>query len=110
MYRSQYYQDANGKQPFNEWREKLKKKDLRALSKVDNSIDRAEAGNFGDHKFERDGVWEMRIHYGPGYRIYYSVENEEIILLLVGGSKNSQDSDLNRAVSYLQDYKARFKR
>ena len=50
------------------WREKLKRKDLRAVSKVDNCIDRAEAGNFGDHKLEQDGVWEMRIDYGPGYR------------------------------------------
>ncbi|MEX2979828.1 type II toxin-antitoxin system RelE/ParE family toxin [Serratia fonticola] len=109
MYQSKYYQDENGRQPFNEWRQKLKKKDPRAVSKVDNSVDRAEAGNFGDHKFERDGVWEMRINYGPGYRVYYSVEAGEIILLLIGGTKQSQDGDLDKAVSYLQDYKARSK-
>ena len=110
MYQSRYYQDANGKQPFNDWREKLKKRDLRAVSKVDICIDRAESGNFGDHKFERDGVWEMRIDYSSGYRVYYSVEGSEIILLLIGGTKKSQDSDLDKAVSYLKDYKARLKK
>jgi len=107
MYRSVYYQDRNGKQPFNDWRRKLKKSDLRAVSKIDNSIDRAEAGNFGDHKFEREGVWEMRIDYGPGYRLYYALDHGEIILLLIGGTKKSQNNDLDKAVSYLQDYKAR---
>ncbi len=110
MYQSKYYQDTNGKKPFSDWREKLKKKDPRAVSKVDNCIDRAEAGNFGDHKFERDGVWEMRIDYGPGYRVYYSVEDSEIILLLTGGTKKSQDSDVDNAISYLQDYKSRSKK
>lgn len=110
MYQSKYYQDANGKKPFNDWRESLKKKDPRAVSKVDNRIDRAEAGNFGDHKFERDGVWEMRIDYGPGYRVYYSVEDGKIILLLIGGIKKSQESDLDKAVNYLQDYKVRSKK
>ncbi|MBM7344169.1 type II toxin-antitoxin system RelE/ParE family toxin [Pantoea coffeiphila] len=109
MYQSKYYQDENGKQPFNDWREKLKKKDLRAVSKIDNCIDRAEAGNFGDHKFERDGVWEMRINYGSGYRVYYSIEGNKIIILLIGGTKKSQDTDLDHAIRYLQDYKKRSK-
>lgn len=69
-------------------------------------IDRAEAGNFGDHKFQRDGVWELRIDYGPGYRVYYSIENGEIILLYVGGTKKTQDADLDKAVEYLKDFKA----
>lgn len=110
MYQSTYYQDANGEQPFNDWREKLKKKDLRAIAKIDICIDRAEAGNFGDHKFERDGVWEMRIDYGPGYRVYYSVEGGELILLLIGGTKKSQHSDLDKAVRYLKDYKTRLRK
>lgn len=56
MYKSQFYQDEDGKRPFKEWLDKLKKKDRIAASKIDVRIDRAEAGNFGDHKFERDGV------------------------------------------------------
>ncbi len=87
MYKSRLYQAENGDLPFKIWLDKLKKKDRTAASKIDTRIDRAEAGNFGDHKFERDGVWELRVDYGPGYRIYYTVENGQIILLLIGGSK-----------------------
>ena len=64
-------------------------------------------GNFGDHKFERDGVWELRVDYGPGYRVYYSIEDGEIILLLIGGNKKTQTADLDKAVSYLHDFKKR---
>ncbi|HAX7634049.1 TPA: addiction module killer protein, partial [Escherichia coli] len=70
---------------------------------------RAMSGNFGDHKFERDGVWELRVDYGPGYRVYYSIEDGEIILLLIGGNKKTQTVDLDKAVSYLQDFKKRSK-
>lgn len=78
--------------------------------KVDSRIARAMSGNFGDHKFERDGVWELRIDYGPGYRVYYSIEDGEIILLLIGGNKKTQTADLDKAVSYLQDFKKRSKK
>lgn len=107
MYKSQFYQDEDGKRPFKEWLDKLKKKDRIAASKIDVRIDRAEAGNFGDHKFERDGVWELRIDYGPGFRVYYSIEDGQMIILLIGGSKKSQSSDLDKAVEYLKDFKAR---
>lgn len=109
MYKSQFYQDQSGKQPFQEWLNKLKKKDWTAATKIDARIDRAEAGNFGDHKFEREGVWELRIDYGPGYRVYYSMEDGQIILLLIGGGKKTQAADLDKAVSYLRDFKARAK-
>jgi putative addiction module killer protein len=49
--------------------------------------DRAEKGNFGDHEFERDGVWELRVDYGSGYRVYYAVEGDEMISLFTGGDK-----------------------
>ena len=90
--------------------DKLKKRDRLAASKIDTRIDRAESGNFGDHKFERDGVWELRIDYGPGYRVYYTVEDGQIILLLIGGSKKTQTQDLDKAVEYLKDFKARTKK
>uniref|UniRef100_UPI0036F246EF type II toxin-antitoxin system RelE/ParE family toxin n=1 Tax=Yersinia mollaretii TaxID=33060 RepID=UPI0036F246EF len=63
-------------------------------------MDRTESGNFGDHKFERDGVWELRIDYRPGYRVYYAVDNKEIILLLIGGDKTTQDKDLGKVVTF----------
>lgn len=85
------------------------RKDQTAALKVDSRIARAMSGNFGDHKFERDGVWELRVDYGPGYRVYYSIEDGEIILLLIGGNKKTQTVDLDKAVSYLQDFKKRSK-
>lgn len=107
MYTTEYYQDGNEKKPFKAWPDKLRKKDMRAAAKIDIALDRAESGNFGDHKFERDGVWEIRIDYAAGYRIYYSVINGKIILLLAGGTKPTQDVDINKAVKYLADYQKR---
>ncbi|MDM3774701.1 SDR family NAD(P)-dependent oxidoreductase [Proteus mirabilis] len=57
----------------------------------------------------RDGVWALRINFGQGYRVYYSIENEFIILLLVGGNKSTQQADIDKAVNYLEDYHVRMK-
>ena len=73
------------------------RKDRRAIAKIDTRLDRAKEGNFGDHKFEREGVWEMRIDYGPGYRIYYAFDNNDVVILLVGGDKITQDADVENA-------------
>lgn len=87
--------------------QKVTQKDPRAAAKIDIRIDRAESGNFGDHKFESDGVWELRIDYGPGYRVYYALDGDRIILLLVGGDKSTQASDLTKAVKFWRDYQKR---
>ena len=60
---------------------------------IQRRIDRVANGNFGDHRFCRDGVWELRIDYGPGYRVYYARAGETVVLLLCGGSKRSQSAD-----------------
>jgi putative addiction module killer protein len=57
-------------------------------------------GNFGDHKSVGSGVFELRIDYGPGFRIYFGIHNDEIILLLMGGSKRTQDSDIEKAKAH----------
>ncbi|EKK2809115.1 type II toxin-antitoxin system RelE/ParE family toxin [Salmonella enterica] len=108
-YTAKRYQIENGEVPYTDWMKKLRRKDQTAALKVDSRIARAMGGNFGDHKFERDGVWELRVDYGPGYRVYYSIEDGEIILLLIGGNKKTQTADLDKAVSYLQDFKKRSK-
>jgi putative addiction module killer protein len=59
-----------------------------------------ELGNFGDHKFCRDGVWELRVDVGAGYRVYYALTGDTIVLLLCGGDKDTQSSDINRACEY----------
>lgn len=65
MYTSQFYQDESGNKPFSDWLARLKKKDRIAAVKIDTRLDRAESGNFGDHKFERDGVWAVRRKLRP---------------------------------------------
>ncbi|MCP1438780.1 putative addiction module killer protein [Erwinia persicina] len=106
-YKISRYQDRKGNVPFATWMTTLRKKQREAAARIDNQIDRTAAGNFGDHKFVRDGVWEMRINHGPGYRVYYAIEGKTVILLFYGGDKNSQPADIAKAISYLHDYNAR---
>jgi putative addiction module killer protein len=66
-----------------------------------------ESGNFGDHKFLRDGVAELRIDVGQGYRVYYGVIGKQVVLLLCGGDKGSQVRDIERATEYWNDWQGR---
>lgn len=77
---------------FADWIEGLK--DRRAAAKVAIRIARLEAGNFGDAKGVGDRVSELRIAYGPGYRVYFTVRGEDVVILLVGGDKGSQRRDI----------------
>ena len=70
-------------------------------------IDRLSLGNFGDCKSLREGVSELRIDWGPGYRMYYAMLGRTCVLLLCGGDKRKQASDINRAIECLHDYKER---
>lgn len=72
-------------------------KDMRAKFAVIARLRRAELGNFGDHKLLEDGISEMRIDVGPGYRVYYMREDDCVYILLVGGNKSSQERDIARA-------------
>jgi putative addiction module killer protein len=80
---------------FSTWLRELR--DLRARAKVLARIDRLSLGNPGDVAPVGDGISEMRIHYGAGYRVYFIQRGEEIIVLLCGGDKNSQASDIKMA-------------
>ena len=104
---SRFYDDQ-GNAPYTQWIKGLK--DLKAITRIDTRLDRAEEGNFGDHKYLRDGIWAMRIDYGPGYRLYYAFEQKEMVLLLVGGDKKSQDDDITKAVSNWKIYQSRGRR
>ncbi|RYZ91173.1 MAG: type II toxin-antitoxin system RelE/ParE family toxin [Proteobacteria bacterium] len=90
-----YYYEEEGTRPCEEWIELLS--DVRGKAKILGRINRAAKGNFGDSKNLSDGVSELRIDFGPGYRVYYGIENDQIILLLGGGSKRTQDSDIEIA-------------
>ena len=100
-----HYLTESNRDPYQEWLDGLK--DIRARVAIQRRIDRLVSDNFGDHKFCRDGVWELRIDTGPGYRIYYAQTNQMIVLLLCGSDKRSQKSDIDRAVKYWDNYKKR---
>jgi putative addiction module killer protein len=74
---------------------------------VDRRLIRVLSGNFGDHTFCRDGVWELRLDLGPGYRIYYGVEGQKMVILLIGGDKKTQRADIDRASDFWKDWQER---
>ena len=80
---------------FDKWMKNLK--DRKAVLAITQRLNRAALGNFGDIKALGDGVYEMRFFLGPGYRLYYTIRNGVIILLLLGGDKSSQEKDINMA-------------
>jgi len=80
---------------FDAWFESLKNK--QTSRRIQARIDRAEEGNFGDHKAVGEGVFEMRIHHGPGFRVYFIQRGLEIVILLAGGDKSSQSKDIETA-------------
>jgi len=102
-----HYLTTNGKDVFESWLGSLK--DDRAEARIDARINRLSRGNFGDCKPVGGGVWELRIDYGPGYRVYYAMVGQTCLLLLCGGDKRKQSGDIAKAVEYLRDYKQRSK-
>ena len=98
------YSTKAGKEPFSEWEEDLDQK-VRAI--IRNRLDRIGLGNFGDAKMIKgaEGIWELRIDYGPGYRIYFGKKGFTIVLLLMGGEKKSQARDIEKANRYWLDGK-----
>lgn len=80
-----------------------------ARTRIAARLARVEAGNFGDCKPVREGVMELRIDHGPGYRVYLSRQGPVVVLLLCGSDKNDQDRAINQAIDYLNDWKGRGK-
>jgi putative addiction module killer protein len=70
-------------------------------------ITRVRLGNFGDARTVGDGVHELRIHTGPGYRVYFGREGDAVVILLCGGDKGPQNRDIERAKDYWRDYRSR---
>ena len=99
------YLTENGQSPFNDWLMGLR--DIRARARVATRLDRVSLGNLGDCESLGGGVYELRIFYGPGYRVYYSPVEEKVVLLLHGGSKGTQKRDIQMARAYLADYRKR---
>jgi putative addiction module killer protein len=80
---------------------------VKAKAKVLVRINRMAQGNYGDCKPIASGVWELRVDWGPGYRVYYAESGKEIVILLAGGSKKSQQSDIDSAVERWVEWKQR---
>lgn len=99
------YETRDGARQFDNWLRSLR--DSSARQRVRTRINRLRLGNFGDHKTVGDGVCELRIDYGPGYRVYCGRDGAEIVILLVGGDKRTQDRDIETAKEYWTDYKDR---
>ena len=93
----------NGKDIFNEWYSSLR--DFRGRAAVDRVINRLELGHLGENHYCRDGVWELIIKYGAGYRIYYAMVGKRIVLLLSAGTKRTQQRDIEKAIKYFENYK-----
>ncbi len=99
----QVHRTSRGREPFTEWFESIQ--DTKTQTRIEARLNSVKYGNFGDCQSVGDGVFELRLHFGPGYRIYFGVVSNTIVLLLCGGDKSSQARDITRAKAYWLEYK-----
>lgn len=99
-FRLEYYLEDDGSAPFTEWLSNLRDRDAHA--RISARLNRVKLGNFGIIKVLGDGVSEIKIDYGPGYRLYYAMNGKTIVLLLIGGDKSTQKQDIKLAKTYWQ--------
>jgi putative addiction module killer protein len=102
-----HYTTDDGTDIYQKWVDSLR--DSRARVAILRRVDRAATGNFGDHKPCRNGVFEMRIDIGPGYRVYYFQHRQMLVVLLCAGDKRTQDTDISKAVDCRTDFLRRLK-
>ncbi|MCL4162906.1 UNVERIFIED_CONTAM: hypothetical protein GTU68_048506 [Idotea baltica] len=96
------YVTPKGHAPFEEWLSGVK--DKRYVARILQRIDRVRLGNFGDCKSVGSGVHELRIQFGPGFRVYFGIVDSQVVLLLSGGDKSSQKKDIELAHEYWKEY------
>ena len=101
----QEYLTRDGQSPFDVWLCGLR--DRRARARIRVRLDRVRLGNLGDYRSVGDAVYELRIPYGPGYRVYFGLPAPSEMLLLTGGDKGSRRQDIERARDYWLDYRNR---
>lgn len=101
----EHYLTPAGKDVYFDWFSNLS--DRQAKARIAVRINRLAAGNFGDCRPVGSGIWELRIDSGAGYRVYYAQTGRDLVLLLCGGDKRRQRADIERAISYWQDWKRR---
>jgi putative addiction module killer protein len=96
------YLTAEGRSPFQEWLDSLR--DMKARVRIEKRLERVALGNLGDYRSVGQGVYELKIDYGPGYRVYFGQIGSILVLLLCGGDKSTQEQDILRAKEYWRDY------
>ena len=101
-YQIEYYQESGGRVPFRDWLERLR--DGAAVARIRVRLNRLRIGNFGVVRALGDGVSELKIDNGPGYRVYYAMSGKTVVLLLVGGDKSTQRKDIVTAKQYWKEY------
>ena len=99
------YRTREGRTPLNEWLDELD--DQNIVARVLARLARVRRGNLGDCKSVGEGVSELRVDYGPGYRVYFAQKGQTLVILLCGGDKRTQEKDIQRAKQYWHDYKQR---
>ena len=97
-----FYIDGNGKEPFTIWHNSLR--DKKARRRILTRVRKMEQSIYGDHKPLGDGISELRFFWGPGYRVYFGEHGKKTVVLL-GGDKDDQQNDIQRAKDYWWDYK-----
>ncbi|MDR1854401.1 MAG: type II toxin-antitoxin system RelE/ParE family toxin [Azoarcus sp.] len=105
MYEIRHYLTGDSRDVYTDWLGSLR--DTIGKVQVIKRVTRMQQGNFGDHKPCRDGVWELRIDFGPGYRVYYARSGRTVVLLLGGGIKRTQDADIDQAVKHWLNWQER---
>jgi putative addiction module killer protein len=105
-YLIEHYVTAAGQRDlYMEWLSRLRGREAKVA--VIRRVARMEQANFGDYRYCREGVCELRIDVGPGYRVYYALHGQRVVVLLCGGDKRTQQADIDRAVAYWQDWQQR---
>jgi len=99
------YVRSDGSEPFTRWIRTLR--DRAARGRIRQRIARLRLGNLGDSKVVGDGVQELRLHFGPGYRVYFGRDGDITVILLCGGDKGSQQRDIETAQACWRDYRSR---
>jgi len=96
------YETDSGKAPFSEWFNHLK--DRRAKTTIDARLTRLRRGNLGLCRDLKGGLWELKIDFGPGYRVYFGLHGETVVVLLHGGDKSTQTRDIETAREFWTEY------
>jgi putative addiction module killer protein len=102
-----FYADENGNEPFQVWIDNLR--DKQGRRRIIHRLFRVQQGNYGDVEPIGEGLSELRLFFGPGYRVYFGEDAGNIVVILCGGDKSSQSRDIEDAKAYWKEYKSRGK-